>query len=140
MLLEPIGPEDIGRVRRERPPPWEAASPHSDGSSLRGGVRRSGEPPVWSLGSLVTTVQTPARGDFPSPIPAHDGGRRAAPNRLQRHRPPEENMGEFVRLEVEDGVGTIRLDRPPMNVINQQIIGELHDIAIEAKTREDGRP
>ena len=27
-------------------------------------------------------------------------------------------MGEFVRLEVEDGVGTIRLDRPKMNALN----------------------
>jgi enoyl-CoA hydratase/carnithine racemase len=27
-------------------------------------------------------------------------------------------MGEFVRLDVEDGIGTIRLDRPPMNALN----------------------
>ena len=27
-------------------------------------------------------------------------------------------MGEFVHLEVEDGVGTIRLDRPPMNALS----------------------
>jgi enoyl-CoA hydratase/carnithine racemase len=27
-------------------------------------------------------------------------------------------MGEFVRLEVADGIGTIRLDRPPMNALN----------------------
>ena len=27
-------------------------------------------------------------------------------------------MGEFVRLEVEGGVGTIRLDRPKMNALN----------------------
>ena len=27
-------------------------------------------------------------------------------------------MGEFVRLEVEDGVGTIRIDRPKMNALN----------------------
>ena len=26
--------------------------------------------------------------------------------------------GEFVRLEVQDGVGTIRLDRPPMNPLS----------------------
>ena len=26
--------------------------------------------------------------------------------------------GELVRLEVEDGIGTIRLDRPPMNALN----------------------
>ena len=30
-------------------------------------------------------------------------------------------MAEFVRLEVEDGIGTIRLDRPPMNALNRQV-------------------
>ena len=30
-------------------------------------------------------------------------------------------VAEFVRLEVEDGVGTIRLDRPPMNAMNRQV-------------------
>ena len=30
-------------------------------------------------------------------------------------------MGEFVRLEVDSGVGTIRLDRPPMNALNRQV-------------------
>ena len=30
-------------------------------------------------------------------------------------------MAEFVRLEVEDGVGTIRLDRPKMNALNVQV-------------------
>ena len=30
-------------------------------------------------------------------------------------------MGEFVRLEVADGVGTIRLDRPKMNALNLQV-------------------
>jgi enoyl-CoA hydratase/carnithine racemase len=48
-------------------------------------------------------------------------------------------MGEFVRLEAEQGVGTIRLDRPPMNAINEQLLRELHDAAIEASTREDIR-
>ena len=28
---------------------------------------------------------------------------------------------EFVRLEVEDGVGTIRLDRPKMNALDKQM-------------------
>jgi enoyl-CoA hydratase/carnithine racemase len=48
-------------------------------------------------------------------------------------------MGEFVRFEVEEGIGTIRLDRPPMNVINQQIISEMHDVAMEAATHEGVR-
>ena len=46
-------------------------------------------------------------------------------------------MGKLVRLEVEDGVGTIRLDRPPMNAINEELTRELGDAAEEAATRED---
>jgi len=34
-------------------------------------------------------------------------------------------VGEFVSLEVEDGIGTIRLNRPPMNALNQQVQTEL---------------
>ena len=41
-------------------------------------------------------------------------------------------MGTFVRLEVEDGIGTIRLDRPPMNALNEQVQDELHAAATEA--------
>jgi enoyl-CoA hydratase/carnithine racemase len=48
-------------------------------------------------------------------------------------------MGEFVRLEAEQGVGTIRLDRPPMNAINEELLRDLHDAAIDASTREDIR-
>jgi enoyl-CoA hydratase/carnithine racemase len=46
-------------------------------------------------------------------------------------------MAEFVRLEVEDGVGTIRLDRPPMNAINEQVARELAEVAGEAAARDD---
>jgi enoyl-CoA hydratase/carnithine racemase len=46
-------------------------------------------------------------------------------------------MGEFVRLEVEDGVGTIRLDRPPMNAINDELTRDLLDVALEAGQRDD---
>ena len=38
-------------------------------------------------------------------------------------------MGEFVRLETNDGIGTIRLDRPPMNPLNTQIQDELRAVA-----------
>src|SRR5579863_5833657 len=38
-------------------------------------------------------------------------------------------MGEFVRLEVADGIGTIRLDRPPVNAMNDQLTSELADAA-----------
>jgi enoyl-CoA hydratase len=48
-------------------------------------------------------------------------------------------MGEFVRIEVEGGVGTIRLDRPPMNALNAQVQGELHEAATELSRRADVR-
>ncbi|WP_148612739.1 enoyl-CoA hydratase/isomerase family protein [Nocardioides rubriscoriae] len=48
-------------------------------------------------------------------------------------------MGEFVRLEVADGVGTIRLDRPKMNAISVQVQGELREAAAEATERDDVR-
>ena len=38
-------------------------------------------------------------------------------------------MGEFVRLETSDGIGTIRLDRPPMNPLNTQVQEELREAA-----------
>jgi enoyl-CoA hydratase/carnithine racemase len=47
------------------------------------------------------------------------------------------DMGEFVRLEVSDGVGTIRLDRPKMNAISFAVQAELRDVAAEAGDRED---
>ena len=46
-------------------------------------------------------------------------------------------MGELVRLEVEDGVGTIRLDRPPMNAINEDLTADLLEAAREAGARDD---
>ncbi|MET0931652.1 MAG: enoyl-CoA hydratase-related protein [Aeromicrobium sp.] len=46
-------------------------------------------------------------------------------------------MGEFVRLEVADGVGTIRLDRPKMNAISIQVQEELRAAAAEATDRDD---
>ena len=52
-------------------------------------------------------------------------------------------MGEFVRLEVgsgeDEGVATIRLDRPKMNAINSVLRAELHETALEARDREDVR-
>jgi enoyl-CoA hydratase/carnithine racemase len=46
-------------------------------------------------------------------------------------------MSEFVRLEVADGVGTIRLDRPKMNALNAQVQEEIRAAAVEATERED---
>ncbi|MET0741400.1 MAG: enoyl-CoA hydratase-related protein [Candidatus Nanopelagicales bacterium] len=48
-------------------------------------------------------------------------------------------MGEFVRLEVEDAVATIRLDRPPMNALSVQVQDELRECALEASARADVR-
>ncbi len=50
-------------------------------------------------------------------------------------------MGEFVQLEVdaERGVGTIRLDRPPMNALSNQVWSEIEVAAVEAAERDDVR-
>jgi enoyl-CoA hydratase/carnithine racemase len=48
-------------------------------------------------------------------------------------------MGELVRLEVADGIGTIRLDRPPVNALNDQLTGELADVARGAAASDDIR-
>jgi enoyl-CoA hydratase/carnithine racemase len=44
-------------------------------------------------------------------------------------------MADFVRLSVTDGIGTIRLDRPPMNALNTQVQDELREAA-DAATRD----
>lgn len=46
-------------------------------------------------------------------------------------------MAEFVRLEVEDGIATIRLDRPKMNALNAAVQEEIRAAAVEAATRSD---
>ena len=43
-------------------------------------------------------------------------------------------MSEFVRLEVADGIGTIRLDRPPVNALNDALVAELSAAAARAET------
>ncbi|MGW3992684.1 enoyl-CoA hydratase/isomerase family protein [Amycolatopsis sp. NPDC004772] len=48
-------------------------------------------------------------------------------------------MGEFVTLEVKDGVGTIRLDRPPVNALNALVTAEFAELAKEATERDDIR-
>jgi enoyl-CoA hydratase len=48
-------------------------------------------------------------------------------------------VGEFVRLEVDGAIGTIRLDRPKMNAINAQLREELEQCAREATDRSDVR-
>jgi enoyl-CoA hydratase/carnithine racemase len=46
-------------------------------------------------------------------------------------------MAEFVRLEVSDGVGTIRLDRPKMNALDVAMQEEIRAAAAEATERDD---
>src|SRR4051812_43326696 len=46
---------------------------------------------------------------------------------------------EFVTLQVEDGVGTIRLDRPKMNAIDEQLHHEVRAAAMDADERDDVR-
>jgi enoyl-CoA hydratase/carnithine racemase len=46
-------------------------------------------------------------------------------------------VGEVVRLEVEDGIGTIRLDRPPMNALDSAVQEGLRAAAREAGERKD---
>jgi len=46
---------------------------------------------------------------------------------------------EFVTLQVDDGVGTIRLDRPKMNAIDEQLHLEVRAAALEAGKREEVR-
>ncbi len=46
-------------------------------------------------------------------------------------------MTEFVRLEVADGVGTLRLDRPKMNALDAAVQEQIRQRAAEATERED---
>lgn len=48
-------------------------------------------------------------------------------------------MGEFVRLDVDTTVATIRLDRPPANAISRQVSDEFRDAVLEAGRRDDVR-
>lgn len=48
-------------------------------------------------------------------------------------------MGELVHLDVDDAVGVIRLDRPPMNAINGDVLRELQEIVTDLTPREDVR-
>lgn len=45
----------------------------------------------------------------------------------------------FVTLEVENAIGTIRLDRPPMNALNAEVQDALLETAHEATIRKDVR-
>jgi enoyl-CoA hydratase/carnithine racemase len=46
-------------------------------------------------------------------------------------------VGEYARLEVDGGIGTIRLDRPKMNALNSALQEEIRAAAVEAESRKD---
>src|SRR3954454_17036804 len=48
-------------------------------------------------------------------------------------------MDQFVRLEVDEGIGVIRLERPPINALNIQVQEELRAAAKDATERADVR-
>jgi enoyl-CoA hydratase/carnithine racemase len=48
-------------------------------------------------------------------------------------------VGELVRLEKADGIGTIRLERPPMNALNVQVQEELREVARQASADDEVR-
>src|SRR5882757_9680081 len=48
-------------------------------------------------------------------------------------------MGEFVNLETDGGIGTIRLNRPKVNALNDQVTAELAAAAREAAASDDVR-
>jgi len=54
--------------------------------------------------------------------------------RRHRRRRREADMGEFVRVEIDQAIATIRLERPPMNALNAQVQSE---IAAAAATVSD---
>jgi enoyl-CoA hydratase/carnithine racemase len=49
----------------------------------------------------------------------------------------EWDVGEFVRVESEGGVATIRIDRPKMNALNAQVQEEIRAAAGECTDRDD---
>jgi enoyl-CoA hydratase/carnithine racemase len=46
-------------------------------------------------------------------------------------------MSELVHVEVEGGIATIRLDRPPVNALNFQVQDELHAAALQVSEGRD---
>jgi enoyl-CoA hydratase/carnithine racemase len=46
-------------------------------------------------------------------------------------------VADFVRVEIRDAIGTIRLERPPMNALNRQVQDEIRDAATAVST-DDG--
>ncbi|WP_051939952.1 enoyl-CoA hydratase/isomerase family protein [Phaeacidiphilus oryzae] len=51
----------------------------------------------------------------------------------------DSSQQRFLQFDVEDGIGTIRLDRPPMNALNSVLQDELKALAEEITGRPDIR-
>jgi enoyl-CoA hydratase/carnithine racemase len=49
------------------------------------------------------------------------------------------NSERFVELEVDGGIATIRLNRPPVNAMNALMQDQLHAVAVDAARRDDVR-
>ncbi len=63
-------------------------------------------------------------------VPEH--GSKTRVRGSERSGNQEAAVGEFVRLEVDGAVGTIRLDRPKMNALNAQVQEEIRQCALDA--------
>ncbi len=48
-------------------------------------------------------------------------------------------MGKLVRLEVSEGVGVIRLDRPPVNALGLEMLEDLAEVTAEARRSDEVR-
>lgn len=48
-------------------------------------------------------------------------------------------MADFVTLEVTDGIGTIRLDRPPVNALSDALVASLAEAAVAAEADPEVR-
>ncbi len=46
-------------------------------------------------------------------------------------------MGELLELEVRDGVGLLRLRRPPLNILNRRLVTELAAAALDVGRRQE---
>ena len=44
-------------------------------------------------------------------------------------------MAEFVRVEIDQAIATIRLDRPPVNALNPQVQDEIAAAAAARRAR-----
>ncbi|HTZ42958.1 MAG TPA: enoyl-CoA hydratase-related protein [Jatrophihabitans sp.] len=48
-------------------------------------------------------------------------------------------MTQFVKLDVQDGVATVTIDRAPVNALNSEVQDELREVAAECARRSDVR-